>query len=95
MLPGKVTVEDGVAVLIEDAKIHAPCMQIDAAIKSMGLAVETHGMVSFKQSHCFYVSVVGVMVPEEVSPGTYTVHGSFTYGKDTVKSTRAYTFKIP
>jgi hypothetical protein len=46
MLPGKVAVEDDVAVLIEDAKIHAPCMQIDAAIKSMGLAVETHGMVS-------------------------------------------------
>jgi hypothetical protein len=46
-----------------------------------------------KQSHCFYVSVMGVIVPEEVGPGTYTVHGSFTYGKDTTKSTRAYTFK--
>jgi hypothetical protein len=39
----KVAVEDDVAVVIEDAKIHAPCMQIDPAIKSMGLAIVTHG----------------------------------------------------
>jgi hypothetical protein len=46
-----------------------------------------------KQSHCFDASVMGVIVPKEAGPGIYTVHGSFTYGKDTTKSTRAYTFE--
>ncbi len=47
-----------------------------------------------RQSHCFFASVMSVIVPEEMGPGTYTVHGSFTYGKDTTKSTHTYTFKV-
>src|SRR6266851_7774244 len=43
---GEVVVEDDVAVVIEDAQIHRSCVQVDAAVESMGLRIETHGMVS-------------------------------------------------
>ncbi len=52
-----------------------------------------------KKKHYFYASVFWLIVPEvlpeDLGPGTYTVHASFGYGKHTVRSARAYTFKIP
>ncbi len=39
---GQVPVEDGVAVLVENADVHAPGMQVDAAVESMLCRVKPH-----------------------------------------------------
>ena len=36
--------QDNRACVVEDANGQQPCVQVNAAVKSMGLAVETHGM---------------------------------------------------
>ncbi len=55
----------------------------------------THLTLKPGESHCFFASVIGRILPEHRGPGTYTVHGSFTYDGETVRTTRPYTFKIP
>jgi hypothetical protein len=37
-----VSVKDGSALLVEDTKIHRPCMQIDTAVKFVLLFVKSH-----------------------------------------------------
>jgi hypothetical protein len=42
-LGGQVFVHDDLAGVVEDAQVHGPGVQIDAAVESMLLGVETHG----------------------------------------------------
>src|SRR5262249_29620878 len=39
---GDVLVEDDGAVLVEDAEVERPGVQVDAAVESVGLIIETH-----------------------------------------------------
>lgn len=42
---GEVFVVDDLAVAVDDAQIHGPGVQIDAAVELMRLGVETHGIL--------------------------------------------------
>jgi hypothetical protein len=41
-LSGKLAVQQGLAGVIEDAEVHGPCVQINAAVESVLLLVEIH-----------------------------------------------------
>jgi hypothetical protein len=43
----KVAVQFGLSLGIDDADVHFPCIQIDAAIKFVTLIVESHGLPPF------------------------------------------------
>jgi hypothetical protein len=43
---GEVLVADDVALVVEDAQVHGPGVQIDAAVESMPAGVEAHGKLS-------------------------------------------------
>jgi hypothetical protein len=43
----KVLVQFGLSLSIDDADVHFPCMQIDAAIKFVTLVVKSHGLPPF------------------------------------------------
>src|SRR5579872_2767230 len=42
---GQVFVEDDESVVVEDADVHGPGVQVDAAVESVGLVVEAHGIL--------------------------------------------------
>jgi hypothetical protein len=41
-LSGILSMQERLADVIEDAQVHGPCVQIDAAVESVRLGIETH-----------------------------------------------------
>ena len=40
---GQIGFEDGLAIVVEDVREHAPCVKIDAGVECVRLVVEAHG----------------------------------------------------
>jgi len=55
----KVLVQFGFSLGIDDADIHFPCMQIDAAIEFVSLIVESHGLPPFSFSKLLVGESIG------------------------------------
>ena len=45
---GKVSVKQRRSCLVEHAGVHAPCMEVDAAVMLMGYVVKSHQALSFR-----------------------------------------------